>query len=119
MEAGRKAQAQEAKAPYPNMAPLDQYLMEGNAGIALARSAAPASVSQNAEVMILGRHGYEAGQRQERFRVRRRTIMDRWHGRSRFLESQTVGPDLLQPACCAIPTSTDHQENRVDIGRTI
>jgi hypothetical protein len=41
------------------MAPLDQYLTERNAEIALARSAAPPSISQDAEVMVLGRHGYE------------------------------------------------------------
>jgi hypothetical protein len=52
-------QAQEAKTPYPNMAPLDQYLMEREAEITLARSAAPESISQDAEVMVLGRHGYE------------------------------------------------------------
>ena len=54
-----QAQAQEAKTPYPSMAPLDQYLMERNAEIALARSAAPESISRDAEVMVLGRHGYE------------------------------------------------------------
>ncbi len=53
------ARAQDAKAPYPNMAPLDQYLMERSAEIALARSAAPESISGDAEVVILGRHGYE------------------------------------------------------------
>ena len=35
------AQAQDAKTPYPSMAPLDQYLMERNTETALARSAAP------------------------------------------------------------------------------
>jgi len=59
LAASWQAQAQDAKAPYPNMAPLDQYLMERNAEITLARSAAPESISQDAEVMILGRHGYE------------------------------------------------------------
>jgi hypothetical protein len=54
-----QAQAQDSKAPYPSMAPLDQYLMERNAEIALARSAAPESISHDAEVMALGRHGYE------------------------------------------------------------
>ena len=53
------AQAQDAKAPYPNMAPLDQYLMERQAEIALARSAAPDSISLHAEVLVLGQHGYE------------------------------------------------------------
>jgi hypothetical protein len=43
----------------PSMAPLDQYLMERNAEIALARSAAPESISRDAEVLVLGRHGYE------------------------------------------------------------
>jgi hypothetical protein len=54
------AQAQVAKAPYPIMAPLDQYLIsDENAEIALARSAAPASISNAAEVMVLRRDGYE------------------------------------------------------------
>ena len=55
-----QAIAQDAKAPYPSMAPLDQYLMaDRNSEIALARSAAPESISRDAEVMVLGRHGYE------------------------------------------------------------
>ena len=57
---GWQAIAQDAKTPYPNMAPVDQYLMEDReAEIALARSAAPESISRDAEVMVLGRHGYE------------------------------------------------------------
>ena len=53
------AQAQVEKAPYPVMAPLDQYLIaDENAEIALARSAAPASISNAAEVMVLRRDGY-------------------------------------------------------------
>lgn len=44
--------------PYPAMAPLNQYLMPQDAEIALARSAAPASISGKAEVMVLGREGY-------------------------------------------------------------
>jgi len=55
-----QAHAQDAKAPYPNMAPVDQYLIaDRDAEIALARSAAPESISRDAEVMVLGRHGYE------------------------------------------------------------
>jgi hypothetical protein len=54
------AKAQDAKAPYPTMAPLEQYLMEDrNAEIALARTAAPQSISGDADVLVLGRHGYE------------------------------------------------------------
>jgi hypothetical protein len=51
--------AQSAKTPYPTMAPLDQYLMDQNAETELAKSAAPESVSRDAGVMVLGRHGYE------------------------------------------------------------
>jgi hypothetical protein len=52
--------AQDAQAAYPSMAPVEQYLMEDrNSEIALARSAAPESISRDAEVMVLGRHGYE------------------------------------------------------------
>jgi hypothetical protein len=52
------AQAQAAKASYPAMAPLEQYLMPESAEIALAHSAAPASISGDAEVMVLRRDGY-------------------------------------------------------------
>jgi hypothetical protein len=52
-----QVRAQDAK--YPKMAPLDQYLMERSAEIALARTAAPESISGDAEVLFLGRHGYE------------------------------------------------------------
>jgi hypothetical protein len=40
------------------MAPLEQYLMPKDAEIALARSAAPASISNDATVMVLERQGY-------------------------------------------------------------
>jgi hypothetical protein len=54
------APAQDAKAPYPQMAPLDQYLIaDRNAEIALARSAAPPSISRDARIAVLGPHGYE------------------------------------------------------------
>src|SRR5712664_3014009 len=53
-----RAQVEKA-APYPAMALLDQYLIpDENAEIALARSAAPASISDAAEVMVLRRDGY-------------------------------------------------------------
>jgi hypothetical protein len=52
-------QATNAETPYPKMAPVEQYLMGRDAEITLARSAAPDSVSRDAEVMVLGRHGYE------------------------------------------------------------
>lgn len=58
--AARTARAADAKTAYPSMAPLDQYLMvDRDAEIALARSAAPPSVSGDATVMVLEKHGYE------------------------------------------------------------
>ena len=53
------ALAEDAAPTYPNMAPIDQYLMDSQSEIALARSAAPESISRDAAVMVLGRHGYE------------------------------------------------------------
>jgi hypothetical protein len=42
------------------MAPLEQYLIaDRNAEIALAQSAGPESIAHDAEVLVLGRHGYE------------------------------------------------------------
>ena len=55
-----QAMAQDAAKTYTKMAPIDQYLMaDRDAEIALARSAAPESISGNAEVLVLGRHGFE------------------------------------------------------------
>ncbi|MES1189788.1 MAG: hypothetical protein ABUS47_01790 [Steroidobacter sp.] len=55
----RQAQAQTEKVPYPAMAPVSEYLIsDENAEIALARSAAPASISDGAEILVLGPHGY-------------------------------------------------------------
>lgn len=52
--------SQRANTPYPTMAPIEQYLIaDQNAEIDLARSAAPKSISENAEVMVLGRQGYK------------------------------------------------------------
>ncbi len=54
-----RAQSRDGKVSYPAMAPLNQYLIQDkDAEIALARSAAPPSVSDKAEVMVLGRTGY-------------------------------------------------------------
>ncbi len=53
----------ESRAPgtsYPEMAPVEQYLIPSRADeIALARTAAPPSISGDATVLVLGRHGYE------------------------------------------------------------
>jgi hypothetical protein len=55
-----EAIAQDVATKYTKMAPVDQYLMaDRDAEIALARTAAPGSISRDAEVLVLGRHGFE------------------------------------------------------------
>jgi hypothetical protein len=49
-----------APAPYPARASIEQYLMKSlDDEIALARTAAPPSISSNADVLVLGIRGYE------------------------------------------------------------
>src|SRR5579862_4238554 len=57
--ARQPAAAQGSKEPYPAMAPVEQYLMDRDAEIALARSAAPDAISHDASVLVLTRRGYE------------------------------------------------------------
>jgi hypothetical protein len=49
----------DTKPPYATMAPLEQYLMDRDAEIALARSAAPDAIAHDATILVLTRHGYE------------------------------------------------------------
>jgi hypothetical protein len=52
--------ATDAQPSYPAMAPIGQYRVASAAEeIALARSAAPASIANDAAVLTLGDHGYE------------------------------------------------------------
>lgn len=49
-----------AAEPYPQMAPIERYRSPSlEAEIALARSAAPPSISNDAEILTLGHKGYE------------------------------------------------------------
>ncbi len=58
--APRQAPAELAPAPQPTaMQPLAQYTMKPADEIALARSAAPPSIAADADVLVLGAHGYE------------------------------------------------------------
>ena len=60
LSASSQAKPQDASTTYAKMAPIDEYLMADRAAeIALARSAAPDSISRDAEVQVLGRHGFE------------------------------------------------------------
>jgi hypothetical protein len=58
--AGAQARAQEATS-YERLRPIDEYLIaDRTVEVAMARSAAPASIAQAAEVLVLGRHGYQS-----------------------------------------------------------
>ena len=55
-----QARADAAPPLYPNMAPIEQYLSASPAvEIAMAKTAGPKSVSDNATVLVLTKTGYE------------------------------------------------------------
>ena len=93
----RPAQAQAEKTEYAAMAPLDAYLMaDASSEIALARSAAPASISDHATVMVLGREGYT-------------TAVEGTNGFLCFVErswAQRPMPRSTGIPKCALPTAT-------------
>lgn len=96
----RLAQAQDAKNPYPtSMAPLDQYLMDRNDEIALARSAAPPSVGKDAKIMILGKKGYETAVEGTNGFVCNvdRSWMDQFENSPEFWNPKRRGPVCYNP----------------------
>ena len=96
-----QSQAQDPKTPYSSMAPIDLYLMDRNAEIALARSAAPESISRDAEVSVLGRHGYETAVKGKNGFV---CVVERaWM--SPFDDPQFWNPKLRGPICFNPPAA--------------
>ena len=98
----RQVQAQGDKTAYPKMGPLEQYLMDRDAEIALARSAAPESISSSATVVVLGRQGYEtAVQGKNGFVCAVERAWMNLFDNPRVLESKGTRGDLLQSASCS------------------
>ena len=98
--AARHAQAQDAKNPYPtSMAPIDQYLMDRDAEIALARSAAPPSISNDATVLVFGRNGYETAVEGKNGFVCNvdRSWMDQFEKSPEFWNPKRRGPVCYNP----------------------
>src|ERR1700761_4451183 len=95
-DAGGPAVAQAGKAVYPAMASLDQYLIsDEKTEIALARSAAPSSISDGAEEMVLGREGYTtAGKGTNGFLC----IVERSWGQS-TAQAEFWNPKMRAPHC--------------------
>jgi hypothetical protein len=98
-------QAEDSKALYLKIAPLEQYLMQDrNAEIELARSAAPESISQDAEVLVLGRHGYETAIKGRNGFV---CLVERsWM--SPFDDPEFLNPDQRLPLCLNPPAAQTH-----------
>jgi hypothetical protein len=97
------ARAQDARNPYPRMAPVEQYRMASRSEeIALARSAAPASISNDAEILVLGDHGYETAFKGKNGFV---CLVERaWFasfGDPQFWNPSTRGPDCLNHAAAS------------------
>jgi hypothetical protein len=87
---------QGVKALYPAMAPVEQYRVASVAEeVALARSAANASVSGDAEVMVLGSRGYETAAKGKNGFV---CLVERsWA--TNFDDPQFWNPKLRAPHC--------------------
>jgi hypothetical protein len=102
--AGEIAQAQEAETRYVRIAPIEQYLMDREAEIALARTAAPSSISAEAEVLVLGRKGYETAVKGKNGFA---CIVERsWM--SPFDDPEFLNPDQRLPLCLNPPAARTH-----------
>jgi hypothetical protein len=92
-----QTRAQSAQSANPTMAPVDQYMMaDRNAEIALARTAAPESISSKAEVMVLGRGGYEVAVPATNDFVC--IVVRSWDGAPEFWNPKIRGPICLNAA---------------------
>jgi hypothetical protein len=98
-------QAEDNEVLYLRIGPLEQYLMPNrNAEIALARSAAPESISQEAEILVLGRHGYESAIKGKNGFV---CLVERsWM--SPFDDPEFLNPDQRLPLCLNPPAALTH-----------
>jgi hypothetical protein len=99
------ARAEDAKRLFLRPAPFDQYLMaDRDAEIALARSAAPESISRDAEVLVLGPHGYETAVKGKNSFV---CIVERsWM--APFDDPEFLNPDQRLPLCLNAPGARSH-----------
>lgn len=100
-----QVQAQDSESLYDRIAPIDQYLMsDRNTEIAFARTAAPESISRDAEVLVLGRHGYETAVKGKNGFV---CIVERsWM--APFDDPEFLNPDQRLPLCLNPPAARTH-----------
>jgi hypothetical protein len=99
------ARAQDSGPLYERMAPIEQYLMtDRNTEVAFARTAAPESISRDAEVLVLGRHGYETAVKGNNGWV---CVVERsWM--APFDDPEFLNPDQRVPLCLNPPGARTH-----------
>jgi hypothetical protein len=99
------ARAQNSGPLYERMGLIDQYLMtDRNTEIAFARTAAPESISRDAEVLVLGRHGYETAVKGKNGWV---CVVERsWM--APFDDPEFLNPDQRVPLCLNPPAARTH-----------
>jgi len=97
-----QVRAQAPAALYPVAAPLDQYLIPSkNSELELARSAAPASLSNKAEVLVLTKGGYETAVKGENGFV---CLVERSWAKSTD-DSEFWNPKMRAPICVNAPAA--------------
>jgi hypothetical protein len=102
--AGAQTPTKEATS-FERLQPLDQYLMADQAAeIALARSAAPDTISHSAEILVLGHHGYRSAVKGTNGFV---CIVERsWM--SPFDDPMFLNPAQRLPLCLNPPAARTH-----------
>jgi hypothetical protein len=90
------AESEDAKPAYPIMAPIAQYSAAPRSDeIALARSAAPMSISDNADILTLGNQGYKTAVKGKNGFV---CVVERSWGAG-FDDAQFWNPKIRAPIC--------------------
>jgi hypothetical protein len=90
--------AEAAKPAFPVMAPIEQYLATSAAAeIALARTAAPTSISGDASVLVLSNHGYETAVKGKNGFVC--LVWRSWAGPGGFDDPDFWSPKFRVPIC--------------------
>lgn len=90
------AKAEDSRAVYPVMAPLAHYQVASRSQeIALARGAAPTSISGDAKVLTLGDHGYETAMKGKNGFV---CLVERSWGAG-FEDAEFWNPKIRSPIC--------------------
>jgi hypothetical protein len=104
LSATRQGQAKDDQALYVHIAAIDQYLMDRETEIALARSAAPSSISRDAEILVLGPKGYATAVKGKNGFV---CMVERsWM--APYDDPEFLNPDQRLPLCLNPPAAQTH-----------